>query len=63
MKVLITAPSEGGKTRMLELEQGNLDLNIMNRAKYLAMSQMQKAGEIFFDQLLQIESSRPALEK
>ncbi len=48
----IESASEVDKARMLELERENLDLKITNRAKDIAMGQMQKEREVFFDQLL-----------
>jgi hypothetical protein len=44
--------SEGDANRLKELERENLDLKITNRAKDMAMEQMGKERENFFNQLL-----------
>lgn len=48
----IEPASDEDKARMLELERENLDLKITNRAKDIAMGQMQKERDVFFEQLL-----------
>ena len=54
--------SENETGRLKELERENLDLKITNRAKDMAMEQMRKEREAFFDQLLAASRKMGELE-